>query len=318
MTGILKRAAAAAAVVLMASSAGVPAQDWAPSGPIRLMIAFAAGGGADTQARLIAEDIEAELGWSFIPEQVTGGGGLNLLNEIRDAPADGTVIGMVVTESLGYNMRAADAGMTPDMFTPLTTTAGFQMGIVTRSETGWASFDDMIAAAKGGQDIRFGTMSPKLSDLAYLLGEAQGVEFNIVQVRGGRAVMDGVNAGDMDVGFMAGIQTKGVAAGDLVNLASALSVPLNQTPDAPTLEDLGVSFNAEGYFVFVGPSGMPEEARSALTDAITKAISTEGSQSNELLSRAFGGASIISGDALGELFASDFEVAGELLEAASE
>lgn len=37
-------------------------------------------------------------------------------------------------------------------------------------------------------------ISPKLADLAYLLGKAQGVDFNIVSVRGGRAVMNGVTA----------------------------------------------------------------------------------------------------------------------------
>jgi len=47
-----KTALAAASAVII--STGVQAADWAPKGPIKLMIAFAAGGGADTQARLIA------------------------------------------------------------------------------------------------------------------------------------------------------------------------------------------------------------------------------------------------------------------------
>ncbi|MEM9319976.1 MAG: tripartite tricarboxylate transporter substrate-binding protein [Pseudomonadota bacterium] len=319
MTRFLTRAAAAAAIALMATATTVHAQDaWAPPGPVRLMIAFAAGGGADTQARLIAEDIEEALGWSFIPEQVTGAGGLNLINEIQDAPADGTVIGMVVTESLGYNMRVADAGMTPDMITPITTTAGFQMAIVTRSDTGWQSFEDMMAAAEGGQTIRFGAMSPKLADLAFLLGDAQGVDFNIIEVRGGRAVMDGVNAGDMDVGFMAGIQARGVESGDLVNLASALSAPLDQTPEAPTLSDLGVPFNADGYFVFVGPAGMPDEARDALTAAITDAITREGSRSNGAITAGFGAPTVISGADLTTLITNDYEAAGALIDATSE
>ena len=49
--------------------------EWKPKGPITLMIAFAAGGGADSQARLIAEEIEARKGWKIIPEAVTGKGG---------------------------------------------------------------------------------------------------------------------------------------------------------------------------------------------------------------------------------------------------
>ncbi|MCX2720838.1 Bug family tripartite tricarboxylate transporter substrate binding protein [Roseibium salinum] len=316
MKRIIKAALAAIGLTGLASGA-VAQEDWTPPGPIKLMVAFAAGGGADTQARLIAEELEARYGWSFIPEQVTGKGGLNLANAIKDEPADGSVIGMVVTETLGYNMHAADAGMTPEDFTPIATTAGFQMGIVSRTEKGWETFSDVVEAAKSGEDVRFGVMSAKLADLAYLLGQAQGVDFNIIQVRGGRAVMDGVNAGDMDLGFMAGIQSKGVAAGDLVNLASGLSSPLEQSPDAPRLADLGVEFHADGYFAFIGPAGMPDEARNAIAAAIETVVTQEGGKANLMISNAFDKPIVITGDELSELIAAEYEQAGELLEAAS-
>ncbi|MEM9756656.1 MAG: tripartite tricarboxylate transporter substrate-binding protein, partial [Pseudomonadota bacterium] len=259
---VMLKAAAFAAAFFVATPA-VHAQDnWTPPGPIQLMIGFTAGGGADTQARLIAEELQARFGWDVIPENVTGRGGLNLAREMLDGPTDGTLIGMVVTETLGYNLAAApDSGMSPDDFTGITTTAGFQMGIVARSERGWTSFEEMVAAAAAGEEIRFGAMSPRLADLAYLLSLAQGVEFNIVEVRGGRAVMDGVNAGDLDVGFMAGIQRNGVASGDLLNLASALDVPLDQTPGAPTLADLGVPFSGGGEFLIIAPAGLDPVAR---------------------------------------------------------
>ena len=315
MKRILK--AAVAAVGLAALAGGAGASDWTPPGPIKLMIAFAAGGGADTQARLIAEDLEAKMGWQFIPEQVTGKGGLNLAMAIKDQPNDGSVIGMVVSETLGYNMRAANAGVTPQDFTAIVTTAGFQMGVVSLSSKGWTSFDDMIAAAKE-TPLRFGAMSPKLADLAYLLGKAQGVEFNIVNVKGGKDVMNGVNAGDMDLGFMAGIQAKGVAAGDLVNLASGLSEPLKQTPGAPTLADLGVPYNADGYFMFIGPKGMPTEARDALAAAIGAAVTSDGMKSSGMIKKAFGSTTVIAGDAAQAMIEADFVAAGELMKAASE
>ena len=310
--------AAVAAVGLIALSTPVLADDWTPPGPIKLMIAFAAGGGADTQARLIAEDLEGALGWEFIPEQVTGKGGINLALAIKDQPADGSVIGMVVTETMGYNMAAAEAGVTPDDYTNITTTAGFQMGIVAPSSKGWSDFGDVVEAAKAGEEIRFGVMSPKLADLAYLLGKAQGVEFNIVQVRGGRAVMDGVNAGDMDLGFMAGIQANGVAAGDLVNLASALSTPLDQTPDAPLMSDFGLEYTADGYFLFIGPAGMPDDARAALADAISSAVSSEGTKSNAMITKSFGGPAVVTGAELDALVQDGFKSAGALLQEASE
>ena len=161
-------------------------------------------------------------------------------------------------------------------------------------------------------------MSPKLADLAYLLGKAQGINFNIISVKGGKAVMNGVMAGDMDVGFMAGIQAKGVKSGDLIELASGLSKPLKNTPDAPTLADLGVEFNADGYFTFFGPGGMPAETRDAIAAAIAEVVSTEGMKSNGMVTKAFGAPDIVTGDELQALVEADFDAAGRLLQAASE
>lgn len=312
------RSMSVALIALLAISGSANAHDWAPNGPVKLLIGFAAGGGADTQARLIAQDIEDAVGWEIIPEQITGKGGLNLAMALKDEPQDGTVIGMVATETLGYSLRVADVGVSPNDFTAIATTAGFQMGIVAKSEMGWKDFGDAVKAAKAGQALRFGTMSHRLSDLAYLLGKAQGIEFNIVEVKGGKAVMNGVNGGDMDLGFMAGIQSKGVAAGDLVNLASALSVPLKQTPDAPLMKDYGLEFNSDGYFVFIGPGGMDKEVRDTWIAAISNAVNKKGSRSNGLINKAFGGPTVISGDDLQGRIVKEFEDAGRLIAAASD
>lgn len=300
------------------ATVSVAQAEWSPSGPIKLLIAFAAGGGADTQSRMIASAMEAKYGWEVIPENVTGKGGLNTAVALKDMPADGTAIGMIVTETLGYNAVAAGNPVTPDQFTGLSTTAGFQMGIVAKSDKGWNSFADVIAAAKAGEEIRFGTMSPRLSDLAFLLGDANGVEFNIVQVRGGRAVMDGVNANDMDLGFMAGIQAKGVMSGDLVNLASALPVPLELSPEAPLMSDFGVDFTGDGFFALVAPAGLDDAAREALIGAISDIATDADGEVNALLQRAFGGPTLISGSDLDAKFAEDAAAAGALLEAVSE
>lgn len=314
MTSLFKSALAATAL-LAASTFGAVAEDWKPNGPIKMVIAFAAGGGADTSGRLIADEVTAATGWEIIPEQVTGKGGVNALAALKDMPNDGTAIALIVTESAGYNLAAAKgSGMSPADFTGITTTAGFQMGIVSKADTGWSSFQDMVDAAKGGKDIRFGVMSSKLADIAYLLGEAQGVEFNIISVKGGRAVMNGVTAGDMDVGFMAGIQRKGVDAGELVNLASGLSTPLIQTPDAPLLADLGVPYNADGYFVFVGPAGIPDDARTALANAL--AAATETGKAGGMIKKAFGGNVNIMGAELDTLLQGGFDDAGALMKAA--
>ena len=307
---------AVAAATILGTATGAMAE-WKPNGPIKLMIAFAAGGGADTIARAVGDELQKRHGWEVQPQQVTGGGGLKLAAAMKGEPNDGTTIGMAVTETYGYNMVAnPGAGVSLADVTPLTTAAGFQMGIVSKSSKGWKTIDDVLAAGKAGETIRFGTMSPKLSDIAFLLGDANGVDFNIVEVKGGKAVMNGVNAGDMDLGFMAGIQAKGVAAGDLVNLASALTVPLVQTPDAPLIGDRGVPFGADGYFLFAAPANLDPAARAALTNAIIEIVSDESTKAGGIIKKAFGGAATINGAELEALLASDVKAAEELIKAA--
>ena len=293
--------------------------EWQPSGPIKMMIAFKAGGGADTQARLIAEELEARRGWKVIPAQVTGKGGLNLASTIKKEPNDGTVIGILVSETLGYNLLAASkSGIKLNDFTPLTTTAGFQMGIAALTSKGWKDFYDVIKVAKGGQKIRFGVMSPRLADIAYLIGKANDVEFNIVSAKGGKGVMNALNAGDIDVGFVAGIQAKAVKAGDMVNLASGRSDPLKQSPDAPLVKDLGADFPSDGYFMFMAPAGLPDDARKAISDAIAEIVTDPSTKANGFLNKAFGGPTIIKGGDLDQYLAKELERAEVLLKLASE
>ena len=312
MGNSLKTVVAAVAVTGSLATAAF-AQGWTPPGPITLKISFAAGGGTDTQGRLIAAELEDRLGWTIIPENVPGRGGLTLAADLRDDPADGTVIAMAATETFGYSMLAAETGWALSDFTPLVTTASFQMGLVAASASGWTTVDDMFAAARGGQTIRFGSLSDKLSDLATLLGEANDIDFNIVSVQGGGELMNALMAGDLDVGFIAGAQGRRVASGDLENLASALSVPLDQTPDAPLLTDRGLPFTADGYFFLVAPGGLPPEARTALATAIAEIVSDPSNPAGELIRNSFGGASVRMGEDLDAFMRTQYDQSTELL-----
>ena len=191
------------------------------------------------------------------------------------------------------------------------------MGLVARTDKGWKTFDDMIAAAKT-EKLRFGVMSPRLADLAYMVGKANDVDFNIVSVKGGKAVMNGLNAGDLDIGWGAGIQTKAVKAGEMVNLLSGLSYKLDASPEAPLMKDVGVEFVADGYFLIAGPAGMPAEARDAIANAIADIVNDSSSKANGIINKAFGGPKVIMGADLDTLIAEGGKADAELLKAASE
>ncbi|MCZ4313160.1 tripartite tricarboxylate transporter substrate binding protein [Comamonadaceae bacterium G21597-S1] len=292
--------------------------EWTPKGPITMMIAFTAGGGADAQARLIAEEIEARKGWKIIPEAVTGKGGGVLAARLAKQPADGTAIGMVVSETTGYNMLAEkNPGYTEKDFTYLATTAGTEMGIVAKASRGWKTLADVTAAMKKGEKISFGAMSQKLADGAYLLGKSQGVRYNIVELKGGKAVLDAVTAGDVDIGWVAGIQSRGVAAGDLVNLASGEAKRLKMSPDAPTVKELGLNVDFGVYFMFIAPKGLPAETREALSQAIKEVVIDPASKTHAFIVKSFGEPSVVTGAAFDKMVADDIIASRALLKEAS-
>ena len=74
---------AVATLAIAASAVTANAEDWAPNGPIKMMVAFQAGGGVDTMARLLCQRTKRRNGWEFIPENVAGKGGATMATASR-------------------------------------------------------------------------------------------------------------------------------------------------------------------------------------------------------------------------------------------
>jgi tripartite-type tricarboxylate transporter receptor subunit TctC len=308
----------ALAVSLLLASFQAQAAAWRPPGPITMMIGFAAGGGADTQARLIGQGIEKKFGWKVLPKQVTGNSGLNLAQKLAKEPADGTAIGMVVSETLTYSAVAAgNPKLQLSKFTPLATTAAFQSGLVAMKGGAFDSWANVKAAGAAGKPIRFGTASDRQADIAYHLGKMTGIKFNIVRVRGGAGVMNGLRGGDIDIGWVAGAQSRAVRNGEMVNIASGIPTPLADSPHVPTIVQLGSHFYLDGYFMFIAPGGIPTNVRKALGDAIAAALNDKHTKANALVTKAFGGPAVLTGAKLDKTMAAALDASKKLIASVS-
>ncbi len=280
----------------------VNAAEWKPSGPITVLIGFSAGGGTDTQARLIAAELEKRKGWKIIPQNMPGKAGGIMARKLKKMPADGLSIGMAVTESFGYAMLVSKkAGYAAKDFTYIATTTSSQMGIVAKTSRGWKTLKDVIAAAKTGKVFKFAGMSPKHADINFMIEKKFGIKFNTVILRGGRKVMNAITAGDVDLGYGAGIQAKAVRAGQMVNLASGLAERIKISPNAPTLIELGIPHDIAAKFIFVGPAGMPANIRKSLADAIGGVINDKNTKASKFVTSRYGGPDVITGKKLDEL-----------------
>lgn len=314
----MKRSTISGAIAALALGAGTfaaVAEDWQPSGPINMMIAFRAGGGADTLGRLLAEDIATARGWKIIPQNVAGKGGGAMAVALKGEPSDGLAIGVTVAESITYGSQAArNPGYALEDFEYLSTITGTQMGIIAKADRGWTDLGDVIAAAKAGEKITIGAMSPKLADAAYVIGKYNDVEFTTVMVKGGKGGINGVVADDLDVAWAAGPQAAGVKAGDLINLVSAEVAALNVSPDAPLLSSFGVPYTFGTRFIVVAPAGLPDDARAALQAAIAEALKNPDSKVAGFTNKAFSGPIVVQGDEFAASMSEEFDAAARLLD----
>lgn len=278
---------------------GLAKAEWKPAGPITVLIGFAAGGGTDTQARLIAAELEKTKGWKIIPQNMPGKAGGIMARKLKNMPADGLSIGMAVTESFGYNMLASKkAGYTLKDLTYIVTTTGSQMGIVAKTSKGWKTFKDVIRDGKNGKVFKFAGMSQKHADINYLIEQKYGVKFNTVVLRGGKKVMNAITAGDVDLGWGAGIQARAVKAGTMVNLASGLAERLKISPNAPTLTEMGIPYAIGAKFIFVGPAGLPANVRKTLADSIGGIIKNPSTKASKFVTARYSGPDVMSGKKL--------------------
>lgn len=290
------------------------AHAWDPSGPIKVMIGYKAGGGADTQGRLIFEEVAKRKGWQFNFVNVAGKGGANMLRQLKDEPADGLSLGMAVTEAATYNPIASKkVGYAYSDFTYLISTAPSQMAIVANADKGWKSIEDLVAHAKAGNQVSVATMSPRLADALYVIAKKYDVKLNSVPVKGGKGSMNAIAAGDVDAGFGAGIQGKMVRAGSMVNILSTEDERLVLSPDVPTMKELGIPFSFGIKFLVMAPNGFPDDARGAIAEAVKEVLLDKETKAYQFISKGFGEPPLETGAELDAYMEANHKESEELL-----
>ena len=182
-------------------AAGAWAQDY-PSRPIRMIVAFAPGGVVDTAARLLSAKMTERLGWQFVVDNRTGGGGVIAGNIAAKAPADGYTILLAHTGEFAvnpwiYKSIPYDIG---NDFIPVTMVNDGPMLVVVNNQSPISSFKDLIAAArvKPGQ-ITYG--SPGSGAVNHLatewLATAAGIKLLHVPYKGAAIAVTAVVQGEV-------------------------------------------------------------------------------------------------------------------------
>ncbi len=255
---------------------GAAKADWAPSGPVTLQIGFGAGGSTDVIGRVVAKVMKDQTGWNVIAENKPGGGGVAMFTGIANRPADGSVIGLGVNMPILVNLvnRADQLNFDLDSFDYLGTAARAQLAMIARAD---APFDDiagLVEYAKSNDAPLAFDAKPQELAMRKVMDQA-GVEFQFLSTKGGAENVKLILGGQAIAGFEAGEHLSFLESGDLKMIASMNDSRHNYAPEVPTLPEQGYPIYVDPVFFFATTAGTPEDARAALTEALSNALASE-------------------------------------------
>src|SRR6266853_3435701 len=140
----------AALVAAHLSAAGTASAQAYPTRPVTIVVPFAAGGGNDILARLLAQHMGQALGQQFVIENRAGAGGTIGARAVAKAPPDGHILMVGHAGVFGVAPALyADPGYDPRRdFAPIGLIASYQQVIVVHPSLPVRSVADLIALAR--------------------------------------------------------------------------------------------------------------------------------------------------------------------------
>ncbi len=242
----------------------VHAEDFPPKKPVTLVVGFAAGGSADTAARLIAKKLGENIGQSVVVDNKPGAGGNIAHQQVANGATDGTVL---LFGSIGPLTIAPHLMKLP--YDPLKDLAPVSMGVnfpnvlVVHAGVKARTLAEFVALAKqkaGGLDYA----STGAGSAAHLAGElfndVAGMDTVHVPYKGGAPALQDVLGGRV-AAFYAAPPTAlpHIESGKLIPLATTGLTRPAYLPNVPTVAEAGYpGFNATNWYAFVAPGKTPK------------------------------------------------------------
>jgi tripartite-type tricarboxylate transporter receptor subunit TctC len=270
-----RRLGALAGAGLLPSPA-VLAQPAFPNRPIRMVVAFAAGGNSDTMARLIQPRMSAALGQSIVIDNRGGAGGTLAAGQVAQAPADGhtllfDAVSFVIAQFIhrgtpfDYERDFAAVGMVAEA----------PYVVATSAASGIRDLAGVLAAARR-DSLAYG--SPGIGTPGHLTGvllaHRARVRLEHAPYRGGAEVARDVAAGTLDVGILTVNSIKPVIDSGRAFAVAITSGRRSGIEGVPTIAEQGFpGFDQTSWNGIMCRNGTPEPIRRRLEAAVDAATS---------------------------------------------
>lgn len=270
-----------AAAAISAMAVAGPAHAAWPDRPITIIVPFPAGGGTDTFARPLAQQLGQQLGQSVVVDNRGGAGGTLGAGVAARAAPDGYTFFMggahhavapAIYKKLAYDIQKD--------FTPVAMLAQPpQIIVVNPTNLPVKSLKELLDKAKANPgSINFG--SAGVGSTHHLAGELfalkTGIELTHVPYQGAGPMLSGLITGQVDVAFDGlGSSASHIRANSIRPLAVASAERSPSFPDVPTVAEAGVpDYQVSTWYAMWAPAGTPADIVDRMAEELVKALNS--------------------------------------------
>lgn len=255
------------------------AQGTYPTKPIQMAVSYAAGGGTDVVARVMATELGKQLGQSVVVENRVGAGGTLAVAYVAKSAPDGYSIGWFtggpivlapITEaSLPYNVQK-------DLI-PVSQVQITDQVLVARPGLKASSIAELVALAKASPgSVSMGHTGIGTAQLlaAVMLERMAGIELNQIPYKGEAPMLNDIMGERVDLGLVTATSADAlVKSGKVKILSSGGAKRAHLFPNTPSMAEQGYpNFDANSHMGIYVPTGTPPEIVNRLHAAVVASL----------------------------------------------
>ena len=268
--------AALVAVASIVASPPISGQPY-PTKPVKIIVAFAPGGGNDFIARFMAQRLTTALGQQFIVENKPGAGGTVGFEAGIKSPPDGYTLTLI---SNSYTVNPSIYKLRFDPIADMTAVIQISQGpyvVVVHPSVPVKSIAELItmARAKPGQINFASSGAGSVGHLATeLFLSMAGIKMTHIPYRGTGPAHSDTIAGQTNLLFgSTAVTLPHVKSGRLRALAVTTATRIPAEPEVPTVAEAGVpGYEATLWHGLIGPKGLPSPIVQRINGELTTVL----------------------------------------------
>ena len=254
------------ATLLSLAAASAFAQGAWPTRAVTLVVPFPPGGGTDTGARIVAEQLAKKWGQPVLVDNKGGAAGQIGADVVAKARPDGYTIlmGNIGTQAINPSLYPKMPYDPDKAFAPIALVAEPPLAMMVNPNVPANTVKEFVALAKA-QPGKLSYSSSGAGGGPHLAAEmfkdATGSYILHVPYRGGGPAIADLLAGHVQLSFMTVLEASGhIKAGKLRALAVTSEKRVSALPDVPTLAEAAVpGFNSISWIGLLAPAGTPKD-----------------------------------------------------------